>query len=109
MDTIIDWEGHIAIDCGWATDWNKPEKYRLVYIGRAKATDYPQLIGRDVQWNGNTGIVYDPNYRRYLLHSDNEEEWTKEVVETKPVPKPRRKKNQRYDYEWRSGRWQPKF
>ena len=101
MDQIIEHKDKVAIDSGWHDDWNKPEQYRILYIGKANADDWRDLIGSSVTWSGNTGTVrrYD---RTYYLRVDDAREWTK-FIETRPVKKPRRGKN--YDWEWERGAW----
>lgn len=100
-DTIIDHDGQLAIDSGWTPDWNKPEEYRILYIGRARADDWRDLIGAPVTYTGNTGTVRSGG-RPYRLQTDDAREWTREV-QTRPIPKPR--KGKRYDWQYGSGHW----
>jgi hypothetical protein len=105
MDEIIEYDGKIAVDTGWHNDWNKPEQYRIIYLGKADTDTWRSIIGCRVTWNGNVGTVQSYG-RVYRIFTEDEHEWTK-LIETRPVKKPRRGKN--YDWEWEHGAWQKKW
>ena len=102
---IFDYNGQIAITLGWWPDQDTPTESRPVVIGAMKAADWPDLIGRTVEFTGNAGIVYN-GHRRQIINTDDKANW-QHITESRPVPKPRRGKRQgmRYDWEWERGKW----
>jgi hypothetical protein len=102
MATLIDVDGHLAIDMEWLDGWHEPEQSRTVYVGKMKSADWEQLLGRPVSFtNGNTGTVHADG-RTYYLQTDDPQTWTRKT-ETRPIPKPRKSKGK--EWKWNNGRW----
>jgi len=103
MATLIDHDGHLAVDMGWFTDWHEPKRERILYVGRMRTSDWQFLIGKTVEWTGNSGRVYDHSTEKtYYLQTDNRREWERVVIVEK-VKKPRDGKY--HTYKWESGQW----
>ena len=107
MAQLIEHEGNLAISFGWATNWNEPEENNLLYVlkGRDTAKGWEHILGYFVEFTENTGVVHASG-RRYVLQTDDGT-WEKVVIK-RPVKKPRKGKKygQRYDWQWRNGRWE---
>ena len=103
MWTISDRNGRVALTLGWGDSWTEPYRVREWIIGKAKTEHNMGIIGKRVEFNGNTGQVYDDlrGYRRFL-QTDDETEWHRET-ERERIRKPRG--GQGYDWTWERGRW----
>lgn len=107
MWKVYDRDGQLAITLGWQTDWDKPQDTRMSYVGTARTTDWPELIGKSVKFTGNIGTIYPRlDCRRQVINTNDTANWER-VSEARPVKKPRRGKRQgmSYDWEWDSGQW----
>ena len=101
MAHIIDFDGHLAIDLGWVTSWSKPQRERRIYVGRVRTEQYSNLLGREVHFTGNTGVVHWYE-RRYVFQTDDRAEWTP-VDQEQTIRKPRKRRT--HDWKWEHGRW----
>jgi len=103
---VTEIDGKLAVDLDWFTSWTEPIRECVYYVAKHLSADsYQFLMDHPVSFRENTGFVL-ANYRRYVFQFDDERAWTR-VVKTEKVKKPRRGKKggQRYDWEWKDGRW----
>lgn len=102
MWKVHDRNGKVALTLGWYTDRQEPYRVRNWYVGKAKADNWPGIIGQTVTFRGNTGTVYDQIRGRTMRIDTDTDEWSREQ-ERERVRKPRRGRD--YDFEWKDGDW----
>jgi hypothetical protein len=101
MAQLIEVDGKVAVSFGWMTNFDKPERNHLYYVGKAKAEDYKCILGCHVEVSGSSCLAYYEG-RYFRCELDNKGEW-KQVTDIEPVKKPRKGKD--YDWEWSMGKW----
>jgi hypothetical protein len=103
METVIDYNGKIAIEWQWWTEQQEPKQTKYIHASDIDAADWPLLIGALVDgWNVNTATIFKNGRAHYLDTSG----WVR-VEEERPVTKPRKgtKSGMAYDWQWERGEW----
>lgn len=103
---LVEYNEKLAATLGWATNWEKPQLERTVYVSDIAIKHAQRLMGLEIRnLHLNQGTV-QPVGAHLATHIDMGN-WTK-TLEVQPVKKPRRGKRQgmRYDWEWALGAWQ---
>ncbi len=98
MAAIVDYNGLLALDLGWTTNWAEPQRERDLWVSDIKSSEWPGVVNQTVRIPCRS--VYDRNSQTWV--SVNTEGW-KYQQDVEPVKKPPRRGN--YDYEWSGGRW----
>jgi len=65
MSRLVDYQGHLAIDFGWITNWSEPQREHALSVSTIRADSYTVLLDREIEFTGNMGRVYNPNTSRF--------------------------------------------
>jgi hypothetical protein len=97
---MIDYNGKLAYTWGWNVSKEKPEENRQLKVSKFKASQWSDLVDKYIEdWTGNIGIIYAEFHSRPVRIFA--EDFSEIVTETRPIPRPRRGKDQWGKYDWR--------
>lgn len=96
---VTEREGKLAIEMPYMAEQNRPVESRPVAVSNIRIDNWTTLIGRDVEFNGDDGMVRGENGKRFYI---NTRTW-EHITEEKPIKPPR--KGKEYHWIWRYGHW----
>jgi hypothetical protein len=96
---IVEKNGRLCLKDSWATDFNKPERYRVYWPTGIMASDYPHLVGRMAHYIG--GGLYQPaDGPAVALENRAETHPDATLTETEPIKRPKWAKSY-HNGEWK--------
>ena len=100
MWKLVEHDGKVAICLPWQTDYNRPVETQVTKVCDVAVGRWAPLLGREVKFTGNRGIVYNDYGQPTVMDTSAWET----VIEERPVKPPRQKKD-RPAWRWHYGRW----
>ena len=100
MWKLTEYDGKVAIVLPWQADYSRPVETQVVKVCDVAVGRWAQLLGREVKFTGNRGIVYNDYGQPTVMDTTTWEA----VIEERAIKRPRQQKD-KPAWRWDRGRW----